>query len=112
MQIIIEPVPLARLWDEREHDYTEMMKIVVDIEQGILAIDADMHADLEKLLLESGSLQHNLWGANVYPGKADDEFIEYTSFINIRPSQGNRSMEVQDPEICDQIKRIAKQLLT
>jgi hypothetical protein len=111
MKIITEPVSLQILWESREYDYIEMMKIVVDVEQGILAIDADMHADLEQLLLDSGSTQQNLWGANVYPEKGEDEFLEYTSFINIRPSQGNRSMEVQDPAVREQMTRIAKKLL-
>jgi hypothetical protein len=111
MQIITEPATLQAIWEVREHDYTEMIKIVVDVEEGILAIDGDMHADLETLLLEAGSLQQNLWGANVYPGKSGEEFLEYTSFINIRPSQGNRSMEVQDPEIRIKVADIVKKLL-
>ena len=92
MQIIRTASPLDKLWEEREHDYTEMMKIVVDVDNEVLAIDGDMHADLGKLLLESGSVQQSLWGVNVYPGRKNDEFIEYTSFINIRPSQGNRCL--------------------
>lgn len=111
MQIIRKASPLLKLWEKREHDYTEMMKIVVDVDNEILAIDGDMHADLKKLLLESGSMQQSLWGANVYPDKKDDEFIEYTSFINIRPSQGNRSMEVLDNELRTQILNIVSKLL-
>ncbi len=111
MQIITQPASLQSLWESREHDYTEMMKIVVDVAEEILAIDGDMHADLERLLLESGSSQQNLWGANVYPDKLGGDFLEFTSFINIRPSQGNRSMEVLDPGIRDQMAQITKNLL-
>lgn len=111
MQIIRTASPLVKIWEEREHDYTEMMKIVVDVDNEILAIDGDMHADLEKLLLESGSMQQSLWGANVYPDGTDNDFIEYTSFINIRPSQGNRSMEVLDNELRTKILNIVKKLL-
>ena len=111
MQIIAEPAKLLQLWDTREVDFTEMMKIVVDVRQQILAIDGDMHSDLEELLLENGSQQADLWGANVYPMKDKDEQLEFTSFINIRPSQGNRGMEVKDPEIVALIRLIVGKLL-
>jgi len=54
MQIITTPTPLNQLWSAREIEFEEMMKIVVDVEQEILAIDGEMHADLEQLLLVSG----------------------------------------------------------
>lgn len=111
MKIITTPLSLDDLWKNREVDFTEMMKIVVDVGQAILAIDADMHADLEQILLAEGSLQQNLWGANVYPLNTGEDRLEYTSFINIRPSQGNRSMEVLDPEIRNKIDTIVGQLL-
>jgi hypothetical protein len=60
VQIIRTASPLDKLWEEREHDYTEMMKIVVDVDKEVLAIDGDMHADLEKMLLESGSKLQSL----------------------------------------------------
>ena len=111
MQIIANPTSLFQVWESRQVDFTEMMKIVVDVHQQILAIDADMHADLEKLLLDSGAEQKDLWGANVYPLKDKCDQIEYTSFINIRPSQGNRGMEVQDPGIKELIRAIVEKLL-
>jgi hypothetical protein len=111
MQIIAKPVALIQLWESREIDFVEMMKIVVDIEQQILAIDGDMHADLENLLLANGSHQKDLWGANVYPLKDKADLLEFTSFINIRPSQGNRNMEVLDPGIREIIRLVVDRLL-
>jgi hypothetical protein len=111
MQIIAQPSSLIQIWDSREIDFVEMMKIVVDIRQQILAIDGDMHADLEKLLLDNGSRQQDLWGANVYPLKEKSDQLEFTSFINIRPSQGNRKMEVQDPDIKKLMQSIVDALL-
>ena len=112
MQIILKPTSLKQLWNDRLTDFEEIMKIVVDIDKNILAIDAEMHADLEKILLESGSAQNDLWGANVYPMNKADENLEYTSFINIRPSMGNRSMEVKDEIIRGKIQHIVRSLLT
>ena len=71
----------------------EMVKGVVDIEKGLLAIDAQLHADLEKMLLENGSEQFSLWGINLY---FDGDLVEFDSMINIRPAQGNRSRGVED----------------
>ena len=91
--------------------FTDLIKIVVDIEEDILAADAELHADLEELLLSEGSEQQNLWGANIYPNKSGDEFIEYTALINIRPSMNNRSMEIEDEEIRSKINNIIHTLV-
>ena len=91
----IEAAELRRLVERFE----EMVKYVADIERGIVAIGGEMHADAEAVLLEAGSRQADLWGANYYPGRGREGCIEYTSLINIRPSAGNRGMELLDPAL-------------
>jgi len=76
-----------------------MVKAVTDVDRGLLAVDAELHSDLEALFLENGSKQKNLWGINLYPDLSGDEFIEFDSMINMRPSQGNRSRGVDNEEI-------------
>lgn len=71
---------------------------IVDVEKEIIAIDAEMHADLEALLLENGSEQDNLWGINFYPDLKDDDFIEFDSMINLRPRKGKRTRGVESAE--------------
>ena len=88
--------------------FTEMVKGIVDVEREILAIDAEMHADLESFLLERGCCQKNLWGINLYPDLSAESFIEYDSMINIRPSQNNRSRGVEDPILREKIKNIVE----
>jgi len=83
-----------------------MIKAVVDLEKRVMAVDAELHADEEALLLEKGSNQEHLWGVNLYPSRKGDDFIEFTSFINIRPAQGNPSMEVLSPEVRSRIVEI------
>ena len=51
-----------------------MVKAVVDVDGEIIAIDAELHADLEGFLLQQGSKQANLWGINLYPELAGDQF--------------------------------------
>lgn len=76
-----------------------MVKAAADIERGTLGIDSELHADIEKALLDSGSSQDNIWGFNLYPENDGDDFIEFDSLVNIRPRQHNRSRYVEDPEI-------------
>jgi hypothetical protein len=111
MKIIDSPISLKKLWQECESGLTEIIKIVLDIENKIIAVDAEMHADLEELLLEKGSKQEYLWGANLYPEKGGEDFIEYTAFINIRPALNNRSMEIEDENIRREIEQLIDQLI-
>ena len=74
-----------------------MVKGVVDVRRAILLLDADMQADQEAELLAEGAAQADLWGINLYPELGDQEWIEFDSMINLRPSFGNRSRGVDDP---------------
>jgi len=82
-----------------------MVKGVVDVAKGILAVDAPMHADLEQMLLETGSRQDDLWGINLWLDD-DEDFIEFDSMINIRPRQGNKTRGVDDEGTQIKIKDI------
>jgi hypothetical protein len=104
----ISPAELSRLVGLY---FGDMVKYVVDVEAGIAAVGGELHADAEQVLLERGSRQADLWGANYYPGRGADRCIEYTALINIRPSHGNRSMEVQDASIRDRIRDITFSLI-
>lgn len=104
----IDPAELARLV---ALFFEDMVKYVVDVRLGIAAVGGQLHADAEELLLARGSTQIDLWGANYYPGKGEGGCIEYTSLINIRPAQGNRSMEVQDGAVRDRIRELTFALI-
>ena len=82
-----------------ETSFGDMVKAVVDIEKTIMVVDEDLHADEEKILLESDSKQENLWGINIYPDNPKEQLIEFDSMINIRPNQNNRSRGVDNEEI-------------
>lgn len=89
-----------------------MVKGVVDIEKGIMALGGELHADEEAFLLEQGSQQRDLWGINLYPGLAGGpDFLEFDSMINIRPSQNNRSRGVEDPAIRIKVEVIVRKLV-
>ena len=77
----------------------DFLKAVVDVVLEKIAIDAELHSDLESMMLDAGSSQENLWGINFYPREDADLFIEFDSLINIRPKQNNRARTIQDPEV-------------
>lgn len=104
----IDPAELGRLVYIH---FDDMVKYVVDVERRVAAVGGALHADAEHLLLERGSRQVDLWGANYYPGQGPDDCIEYTSLINIRPSQGNRGMLIADPAIREQVREITFTLI-
>jgi len=98
MKIINEALKLNELKQMAEATFGDLVKAVVDVEREVIAVDAELHSDLEALLLENGSKQKNLWGVNLYPEMQGDDFVEFDSMINMRPSQGNRSRGIENEE--------------
>ena len=104
----IEAGELARLV---ERFFGGMVKLVADVRRGVIAVGGELHADAEQVLLASGSRQVDLWGANYYPGRGRDGCLEFTALINIRPAQGNRSMEIEDGPIREAVRRLTFELV-
>ena len=109
IKIISDKISLAELKQMAEDRFGDLVKAVVDVSKKHLAFDAELHSDLEAMLLEAGSDQKNLWGINIYPGLEGDEFVEFDSMINVRPSQGNRSRGVDNPALRSEILSIVKE---
>jgi hypothetical protein len=105
--LLKKPVTSNQL-QEMLQEYDGMVKIVVDIRRRLLTGGGAMHADCESLLLEDGSEQDDLWGANWYPA---EQRIAFESLINIRPRLGNRSILIQDETIRQQVEEISRTLL-
>ena len=113
MMIVKDTVTINELKQTAARMFGDMVKAVVDVDRERLAVDAELHADLEALLLQDGSEQKSLWGINLYPELPADQFIEFDSLINLRPSQGNRSRGVEQQDIRERViavvgKRISR----
>ena len=91
--------------------FGNLVKAAVDVQNQIMAVGGELHSDEEALLIENGSKQRNLWGINLYLEIEDEGWIEFDSLINIRPSQGNLSRGVDDPEIKKKIIEIVNNLV-
>jgi hypothetical protein len=108
IKIIQNQITRKELGTMAEVQFGEWIKGVVDIERGVMAVGGELHADMEAVLLEQGSRQGDVWGINLYPNQAEDDWIEFNSMINVRPSQGNRSRGVENPEIQEKIRDVVK----
>lgn len=111
IEVIREKITKEKLKKLCEASFGKAIKIVVDIDREILAAGGELHADEEAVLLEDGSKQESLWGGNFYPWKNPQERIEYLALINIRPSQGNKSMKIESTEVRTKFKQIVENLL-
>lgn len=59
--------------------FSYMVKCVADTKRELLAVNAELHSDLETLLLDNGSDNRDLYGFNI---DLDTFEIEYDSLIN------------------------------
>ena len=108
--IISQKISRKRLKEIAEQRFGDLVKGVVDVKKGIMALGGEMHADEEAALLENGSVQDDLWGINIYPDKPKEEWLEFDSMINIRPRANNRSRSVEDQVIREKIIKIVSAL--
>ena len=104
--ILTQPIEAATLRRLIVDGFGDMVKFVVDVERGVIAVGGELHADAEAILLEAGSRQADLWGANYYPGRGREGCVEFTSLINISPARGNRSMEIADQNLRERIRTL------
>ena len=106
VEIIREEIGKEQLHTIASEYYEDLIKGVADTKRGIIALGGEMHVDAEEVLLENGSDQSDLWGFNILLDADKEDCLVYESFINIRPRDGNAALEVQSPDIRNQMKEI------
>jgi len=113
IKIVKDSINKKELIDMAKEQFGDLLKAVVDVEQEIMAVGGEMHADDEVLLIErEGSKREHVWGINIYPEKTGDDWIEFDSVINLKPSFGNRSRGVDNPETQEKIRKIIEKLVS
>jgi hypothetical protein len=108
MKIIVDYIRIEELKQMAAEGFGNLVKAVVDVETQQLAVDAELHSDLQALLLEHGSRLKNTWGINVYPEMSFENFVGFDSLINVKPSQGNLSRGIDNTAVREKISRIIK----
>ncbi len=103
--VIFKKKPTKERINRISKEFGDYIKVVVDVEKEIITAGGRLHADGEELLLKEGSRQENLWGGGI---DLNSQRIDCTAVINIRPNQGNDSMEILDPSLRKKFFKIIK----
>ena len=93
--------------EKAKADYETYIKITIDIEGKIVALGGEYHADAEKLLLEGGSKQNNIWGGGV---NLESRNFETNAIVNLRSGRNN-STDILDGETREKFLDLAKKVL-
>ncbi len=109
--IVREPIDETSLRSLANAWYQTLIKGVADSKRGVIALGGEWHMDANTVLLREGSMQHDVWGFNIYPEEVGDGAIEYISLINIRPLQGNKTMELADESMRAEIRTLVAKLV-
>lgn len=81
------------------------IKIVIDVENKVCSAGMDRHFEGEKILMDKGSFQKNIWGGGI---DIETKTIDYNSFINIRPGDDNPSNDILDSKIRKKYEELTK----
>ncbi len=104
--IVTKDTPFTKEEIERLREIFDIyIKTVIDIEKKVCSAGCDRHFDSEKILLEKGSKQSNLWGGGI---DLETKTIDFNSFINIRPTDNNTSNEIQSDTIRTKYEELTK----
>jgi len=111
MRIINQRTSIKEVKQMAKQMFGNLVKAVVDVEKETMAVNGELHADEEALLIENGSRQNDLWGINIYPEIKDKNWIEFDSMINVRPSLKNFTRNIDNPQIRKKILEIVNKLI-
>lgn len=113
MKIVKNAIEISELKEIcQKGPFVSVIKAVIDVDKGVMAIDAELHSELMELLMkEEHSEPRNLWGINILPDKEGEEFMVFDSLINLKPGLGNRTRDVENAEIREKIKKIVNELV-
>ncbi len=99
----VTPEQVAEMLEELK----TLIKLAIDVERGVVAGGGEWHADCEKVLIEDGSQQEDIWGADWLPLENE---VRFEAMINIRPRQNNRTMVIQDAELRARVEKIVRDI--
>ena len=108
----VDKITISELKELSKKMMDDIVKSDVDINKGIIVVDASLHADMETYLLEKGSNNEDIWGINLHPYEYGTEnFIEFDSMINLKPRCGNRSRNIENEEIREKIIKMISDVI-
>jgi len=111
IKVVDKQINIDELRSMAKDGFGDFVKGVCDIEKEVLAFGGELHSDCYERLVEKGSLACDIWGFNIFPDFSKEKCLEFTSLINIRPSVGNRSMEIQSEEVKEKIVKVIEKIV-
>lgn len=112
VRILKDPIKRLELLEIAREEFGDIVKAVVDVEQEVMTVGGELHADGEVELMEKeNSQREHTWGINLYPKKTESDWIEFDSMINLKPSFGNRSRDVEDRGTREKIRTVVGKLI-
>ncbi len=105
--LILREPPTSEQLGELLTTFSTFIKLAVDVRREMIAAGGELHADCEQALLEDGSRQEDVWGADWEPGTRT---VYFESLINIRPRQSNIQTDIQDPALRARIDRVVRRV--
>ena len=111
-RIVKDKISLEEIKKIAHEQYGDIVKAVVDIEQGIMGVGGELHVDIQSTLMkDENSEAGNTWGINLYIEKTGDDFVEFDSMINLKPLLDNKTRDVENQEIKIKIREIINKLI-
>lgn len=104
--ILKEEVSLDQIWTDYNHYYDDMVKFCVDIKHRIVAIDGDMHIDLENELYDNGSEFCDIFGGNILKDPIEIIWEAHPNIERNRSLGIGQGRELTDPDIIDELSGI------
>lgn len=104
--IITKSTPFTKEEIEKSREFFDIyIKTVIDIEKKVCSAGMDRHFEGERILLNQGSKQPDIWGGGI---DLATKIIDCNSFINIRPNDGNNSNEILDGKMREKYEKLTK----
>lgn len=101
-------VPIAKqAIEELRRNSGSYVKVTADLAKEVLVAGGELHADGEKILLEKGSRQDDIWGGGI---NLDTKEIDTTAVLNLRPRLNNTGLEIADPKTREKFITIVKRI--
>ena len=111
-KIVKEKIASSELKALAHEQYGDIIKVVVDIGQGIMGVGGELHVDIQSILLEKeNSRGADTWGVNLYLEKSGDDFVEFDSMINLKPNLGNKTRDIENMQVKEKIREIISKLV-
>lgn len=112
IRVVKDRISRKELQEIANERFGDLVKAAIDVERGVLALGAELHADAEAELIEKeNSKQEHIWGINLYPGDVGESFLEFDSMINLKPALGNRTRGIDDEAVRAKIREIVDRIV-